>query len=365
MSFSISLLFVVIVSFAISLFTSSQMLSIGFKSGKLPGCGKNLMFFWTRNSITLLAVWQGAPSCIKMKSSSLENLRNEPILQKYDVFVLLHCPLDKVQATKTLPWYKRPYHYRIRMFNCSKPCIPVPNIHLYITQTHKLRLVLQKLVWWFVRKAYLIKVLYFCLNEILRNPISNMLCSTHYLGLLAFFKSCKVNVLCCFAHRIHFSFIAVVNRGFLDSLWHLRSCLHNLRRTVLSDPTKSWVFGLFIIWNMLIFLFCLQKFTILCQHAVRSSFLHYIFPMRLTGNSSPFSNFFFIWDLEACDKHIFQAISLREILIFLSNAEIAESLVWDHLFSPWVKKCSKCSSSAEMKKNLKFCKTWCRRNDVR
>jgi hypothetical protein len=56
MSFSISLIFVVIISFTISLFPRPQMFSMGFKREEFPGYGKNLMFFWTRNSFTLLAV---------------------------------------------------------------------------------------------------------------------------------------------------------------------------------------------------------------------------------------------------------------------------------------------------------------------
>jgi hypothetical protein len=78
MSFPISLLFVVIVSFAISLFTSSQMLSIGFKSGELSGHGKNLMFFLTRNL---------HKNEIFIIRKPLLHLRNEPILQKCDVLV--------------------------------------------------------------------------------------------------------------------------------------------------------------------------------------------------------------------------------------------------------------------------------------
>jgi ABC-type transport system involved in Fe-S cluster assembly, ATPase component len=201
--------------------------------------------------------------------------RDEPILQKCDVLTFLQCPLDKVQATRTLPWYNKSYHYRSRMFYCSKSCTPVPNFHLYVVSQTPLcpsdtgMLIRQK--------SIPQKVQDFCLNEKLRNPFSIMLYSTHYLRLLTFFQSSKVHVLCCFAHRSIFSFIAVVNRGFLDSIWQLRSCLYNLRCTVLLDTTESWVFSSFVICSMLMFLFCLQIFTIFCQHAVRSCFSHHIF----------------------------------------------------------------------------------------
>ena len=78
------------------------------------------------------------------------------------------------------------------------------------------------------------------------------------------------------------------------------------------------------------------------------------FPVRITANSSPFSNFFLIWDVEACDMHIFLAISLRDISVFWSNAEMADFFLGVRSFVfPLVKKCSKCSSSAEMKKKKK------------
>ena len=42
--------------------------SIMFRSGEFPGQGpKILMFFFSRNSLILLALWQGAPSCWKIQ----------------------------------------------------------------------------------------------------------------------------------------------------------------------------------------------------------------------------------------------------------------------------------------------------------
>ena len=64
---------VVITSFAIARLVSSHMFSIGFMSGEFPGQGKTVMFLWARNSVTLLALWHGAESCIKTYSSSSGN----------------------------------------------------------------------------------------------------------------------------------------------------------------------------------------------------------------------------------------------------------------------------------------------------
>ena len=75
-SFAISCCLDVIIFFAISLFTSSHTFSIGFISGKFPGQGNRAyrgIFCSCRKAFTERAVWQGAPSCMKMKDSPLAN----------------------------------------------------------------------------------------------------------------------------------------------------------------------------------------------------------------------------------------------------------------------------------------------------
>jgi hypothetical protein len=138
------------------------------------------------------------------------------------------------------------------------------------------------------------------------------------------FQSSKVKRLCCFPHWSHFCFIEIVNKGCLDGRWHLKPCSYNLLRTALSDTTKSRVFSSFVIWSMFIFLFCLQKFTNILSIRSEVFFFAPHFPIRLAANSSQFSNFLFIWDTDACDMHIFLEIFLCDILVFWSNAEMAD-----------------------------------------
>jgi hypothetical protein len=77
---------------------------------------------------------------------------------------------------------------------------------------------------------------------------------------------------------------------------------------------------------MLIFLFSLQKFTIFLSTCSKVFIFALYFLIRLAANSSPFSYFFFMWDTETYDMHIFLAISLCDISVFRSNAEIADFL---------------------------------------
>ena len=128
---------------------------------------------------------------------------------------------------------------------------PVPNFRLYVISQTPL---CPSDTWMLIRqKAYLKKVQYFLSKWKIKESNFNHVIFYTLFRVTCFFQSSKWS---------HFFFIAIVNRGFLDGRWHLKSCSYNLRWTVLSDTAKSWVFTSFVIWSMLIFMFCLQKFTI-------------------------------------------------------------------------------------------------------
>ena len=167
--------------FAISLFASCRMFSIGFKSEECPDHGKSFMFFWIRNSFTLLAVWQGAPSCIKIKFSSLENhstwgmnLFSRSVMY-WSRFIV---PWTKYRLSETFPDI---WDHSITEVGWLTALNHAPQFQIFVfISFYKLPFVLQTLERWFVRKAYLRKVQYFCQNEKLRNPISIILYYAHY-----------------------------------------------------------------------------------------------------------------------------------------------------------------------------------------
>src|SRR4051794_30753575 len=62
--------FVVIVWARIRRLTMPHNISIGLQSGLLPGQSRTGMLLHRSHSMDLLEVWQGAPSCMKVKSPS-------------------------------------------------------------------------------------------------------------------------------------------------------------------------------------------------------------------------------------------------------------------------------------------------------
>ena len=223
----LSPLIFVIVSFTISLFTSSWVFVIGFNSEEFPDLGKNFMFFWSRNLF-------GIKKEIIIRKT-LFHLRDEPILQKYDV----------AYWSLSFGQYRLPEPFR----DITDHTFMLKTVHT--------------------------KFLYYVVSQTRLSPSdADMLIhqksipekSTIYLSKWKIKESNLNHIL----HRSNFFFIGVV-----DSLKYTWSLVCSISDALFFQTSKLWVFSSFFSWSMCIFCStCI--YSQFCQHVVSSSFSYTI-----------------------------------------------------------------------------------------